>query len=183
MPVHSRSRTDVAPPSRRLSRGRLAFARVGGTPTRTAGQRPALHLAGYVFTTLALLFFAGCKKKTAPPQARAKSAIIATLAAPGSAFVMSLALDPAQPRFASKTTFRVTMKQTAGTPVDDAQVEVSLVMPLMDMGKNQFTLKPTGSGEYEGAGEFSMAGEWEVVATATAQGKTGETTFNVNVVE
>ena len=173
MPAHSRSRTNVAPPSRRLSRGRFALP----------GQGPALHLAGYVFTTLALLFFAGCKKKTPPPQARAKGAIIATQPAPGSAFVMSLAMDPAQPKFARKTTFRVTVKQTAGTPVDDGQVEVSLVMPLMDIGKNQFTIKPAGSGQYEGAGEFSMAGEWEVVVSATAQGKTGKTTFNVNVEE
>jgi len=131
----------------------------------------------------ALIFAAGCKKKQSSSQPGAKSAIIATQAAPGSAFVMSLAMDPAQPRFASKTTFRVTVKQTAGTPVDDGQVEVSLVMPLMDMGRNQFTLKPAGIGEYEGTGEFSMAGEWEVVVTATAQGKTGKTTFNVNVVE
>ncbi|MGC2321259.1 MAG: FixH family protein, partial [Terriglobales bacterium] len=75
---------------------------------------------------------------------------------------MSLALDPAQPKFGRKTNFRVTVKQTLGRPVDGAQVETSLVMPLMDMGKNQFALKPAGKGEYEGAGEFSMAGEWEV---------------------
>ena len=132
----------------------------------------------------ALLFAAGCKKKEpAPPTPREKSAIISTQAAPGSAFIMALAMDPAQPKFARKTTFRVTVKQTLGTPVEGAQVEVSLVMPLMDMGKNQFALKPAGNGEYEGAGEFSMAGEWEVVVTASAEGKTGKTTFNVNVVE
>lgn len=96
---------------------------------------------------------------------------------------MSLALDPAQPKFGRKTNFRVTVKQTLGRPVDGAQVETSLVMPLMDMGKNQFALKPAGKGEYEGAGEFSMAGEWEVVVTASAAGKTGKTTFNVNVAE
>ena len=67
--------------------------------------------------------------------------------------------------------------------MDGAQVEVSLVMPLMDMGKNQFALKPAGNGEYQGTGEFSMAGEWKVIVTASAQGKTGKTTFNVNVAE
>jgi len=132
----------------------------------------------------ALIFAAGCKKKdTTPPRPREKSAIISTQAAPGSAFIMSLAMDPAQPKFARKTNFRVTVKQTLGRPVDDAQVGVSLVMPLMDMGKNQFALKPAGNGEHEGTGEFSMAGEWEVVVTASAQGKTGKTTFNVNVGE
>ncbi|MFI5088638.1 MAG: FixH family protein [Terriglobales bacterium] len=132
----------------------------------------------------ALIFAAGCKKRdTAPPKPREKSAIISTQAAPGSAFIMALAMDPAQPKFARKTDFRVTVKQTLGKPVDSAQVEVSLVMPLMDMGKNQFALKPAGNGEYEGAGEFSMAGEWEVIVTADTQGKTGKTTFNVNVGE
>jgi hypothetical protein len=130
----------------------------------------------------ALLFPAGCKKNESP-KPPPKSAIISTQAAPGSAFIMSLAMDPPQPKFGRKTTFRVTVKQTLGRPVDGAQVEASLVMPLMDMGKNQFALKPAANGEYEGTGEFSMAGEWEVVVTASAAGKTGKTTFNVNVAE
>jgi len=92
-------------------------------------------------------------------------------------------MDPAQPKFGRKTNFRVIVKQPLGRPVDGAKVEASLVMPLMDMGKNQFSLKPAGNGEYEGMGEFSMAGEWEIVVTASAEGKTGKTTFNVNVVE
>ncbi|HYN14894.1 MAG TPA: FixH family protein [Terriglobales bacterium] len=131
----------------------------------------------------ALLFCVGCKKKEPTPKPREKSAIISTQAAPGSAFIMSLAVDPAQPKFARKTNFRVTVKQTLGKPVDSAQAEVSLVMPLMDMGKNQFALKPAGNGAYEGTGEFSMAGEWEVVVTARAEAKTGKTTFNVMVAE
>ena len=136
------------------------------------------------FLSFVLIFAAGCKKKESPPQRpREKNAIISMQDAPGSAFIVSLAMDPAQPRFGRKTNFRVTAKQTLGTPVEGAQVEISLVMPLMDMGKNQFPLKPVGSGEYEGAGEFTMAGEWEVVVTASAQGKTGKTKFNVNVAE
>jgi nitrogen fixation protein FixH len=96
---------------------------------------------------------------------------------------MSLAMDPAQPKFGRKTKFRVMLNQKPGTPVNRAEVAASLVMPLMDMGKNQFTLRPAGNGEYEGTGEFTMAGEWEVVITAKAGGNTGKTTFNVNVVE
>jgi hypothetical protein len=131
-----------------------------------------------------LLLFAGCKKKeSAPPVAREKSAIISTQAAPGSAFIMSLVMDPAQPKFGRKTNFRIVLKQLQGTPVNNAQAEVSLIMPLMDMGKNQFPLQPAGNGQYEGTGEFNMAGEWEVVVTARAGGKAGKTTFNVNVGE
>jgi len=148
----------------------------GFQPLRNAG-------VGFLLA-FALLFSAGCKKKESPPpKPREKSAVIATQVAPGSAFIMSLAMDPAQPKFGRKTNFRISIKQTLGTPVDGAQAEASLVMPLMDMGRKQFALKPAGNGGYEGTGEFTMAGEWEVIVTANAQGKTGKTTFNVNVVE
>ena len=150
----------------------------------TAAGTAALHLSGLALLAVAMLLCVGCRKKESPPpQTRRQSAIIATQAAPGSAFIMSLLMDPAQPRFARKTNFRVIVKQTSEAPVEGAQVEASLVMPLMDMGKNQFALKPAGNGEYEGKGEFTMAGEWEVIVTASAQGKTGKTTFNVKVAE
>ena len=151
---------------------------------KSEGLQPLEKTGLACLLAFALIFAAGCKKKEpAPPQPRERSAIIATQAAPGSAFTMSLAMDPAQPKFGRKTNFRVSVKQAPGIPVDGAQAEISLVMPLMDMGKNQFALKPAGNGEYEGAGEFSMAGEWEVVVTANAEGRTGKATFNVNVVE
>lgn len=147
-------------------------------------EEPAFYKTAAIFVAFMLVFFAGCKKKESPPPVpRQKSAIISTQEAPGSAFMMSLAMDPAQPKSGSKTNFRVAVKQTLGRPVDGAQVEASLVMPLMDMGKNQFPLKPAGEGQYSGTGEFNMAGEWEVIVTATDNGKTGKTTFNVNVAE
>jgi len=153
-------------------------------PSRGACFSPPSARLLALLLAFALLFTAGCKKKESPPLTpREKSSIIATHDAPGSAFIMSLTMDPAQPRFGRKTNFRVTVKQTLGSLVDGAQAEVSLVMPLMDMGKNQFALKPAGTGQYEGTGEFTMTGEWEVIVTASAQGRTGKTTFNVNVVE
>jgi len=159
------------------------FSRAARIP-KSEGLQPLGNAGVGFLLAFALLFSAGCRKKESPPpQTRQQSAIIATQAAPGSAFMMSLTMDPAQPRFARKTNFRVTVKQTSETRVDSAQVETSLVMPLMDMGKNQFALKPAGNGEYEGKGEFTMAGEWEVIVTASAQGKTGKTTFNVKVAE
>jgi len=153
------------------------------TRQKPAGLQP-LRKTGVSLLAVALLFCAGCKKNEYPAaRVRAKSAIISTQDAPGSAFIMSLALDPAQPKFGRKTNFRVTLRQTLGTPVDGAQVDASLVMPLMDMGKNQFPLKPVGHGEYQGTGEFTMAGEWEVIVIAGVKEKTGKTTFNVNVEE
>lgn len=131
---------------------------------------------------ISVLFSGGCTN-TGPAKAPEQSAIISTQSAPGSAFMMSLSLDPAQPKVGRKIKFHVTVRQTLGRLVEGAQVDASLLMPLMDMGKNQFALKPASSGEYEGTGEFAMAGEWEVVVSARAQGKTAKTTFNVNVVE
>ncbi len=135
---------------------------------------------------VAALFTVGCSKKSKEEQlipSRQASAIISTQDAPGSAFIMSLSLDPLQPKFATKTKFRVTVRRSLAHPVDDAEVHASLVMPLMDMGKNEFDLRPVGNGTYEGTGEFTMDGEWEVVITAAANGKTGKATFNVKVGE
>jgi hypothetical protein len=151
---------------------------------RSFSEEPAFSRTTVISTAVALLFAAGCKKKeSSPPVPREKSAIISTQEAPGSAFLMSLAMEPAQPKFGRKTNFRVAVKRTLGRPVDGAQVEASLAMPLMDMGKNQFPLTPAGNGQYTGTGEFNMAGEWEVTVTAKEDGKTGKTTFNVNVSE
>jgi hypothetical protein len=145
------------------------------------GARKQSATALAVSLGLALLT-SGCTQKE-PPRPGEQSAIISTQSAPGSAFMMSLSLVPSQPRFGRKTRFRVTVRQTLGRLVEGAQVDAALVMPLMDMGKNQFPLKPASSGVYEAIGEFSMAGEWEVVINASAQGKTAKTTFNVNVAE
>ncbi len=94
---------------------------------------------------------------------------------------MAVSFDPPQPVMSKKTTFHLTVTDLSGAPVSDAKVQGSLVMPLMDMGKNEFTLQPTGGGAYQGSGQFSMSGEWEAVFTANADGKSGKTTFNVRV--
>ena len=137
--------------------------------------------------TLAFLL-AGCNKPRSAQQQAASAAvgaaekvILSTTVAPGSAFKMTLALDPSPPRMSSKTRFRLTVADLAGAPVSGAQVKASLVMPLMDMGKNEFPLPEAGKSLYEGSGQFTMSGEWEAVFTAGAGDKTGKTTFNVRV--
>ncbi|HEV8524821.1 MAG TPA: FixH family protein, partial [Terriglobales bacterium] len=127
-----------------------------------------LALRRWVTVVACLLLLVGCKKQEEQPKSEVKkSGIIATQAAPGSAFKMSLDLEPPQPQFGDKTRFRVKVSDPAGAPVSGAQVHAKLVMPLMDMGKNEFDLADKGKGEYEGTGEFTMAGEW--VATITAK--------------
>jgi len=105
----------------------------------------------------------GCnQERRAEKKPSASGVILSTTVAPDSAFQMSVSFDPAPPRMSTKTKFRIKLLDLAGAPVSGAQVQASLVMPLMDMGKNQFTLTPVGNGEYEATGEFTMAGEWEV---------------------
>lgn len=140
-------------------------------------------LAGAVL--LVLIWAAGCKKSETPqPQAQPAAAAASTVTplppAPGMPFKMALELD-APPRIVKATSFRLQLNDLAGKPVSGAQVEVSLVMKLMDMGKNEFPLAGKGDGRYEGSGTFSMAGVWNVVVTAQSGGQTGEQKFEVKV--
>ena len=137
-------------------------------------------LATAVFFTLA----AGCKKSEAPqPQAQpapAAGEVTPLPPPPGTPWRMALELD-APPRIVKATTFRVKLADLSGKPVDGAKVEVSLVMKLMDMEKNEFALTDKGNGSYEGSGTFSMVGVWNVVVTATAGGQRGGQKFEVKV--
>ncbi len=140
----------------------------------------ALGLLACLFAT------AGCKGQSSNAHRKpspTSGAILQVQEMPGSAFIMDLNTQPSQPKFGSKTTFRVKITDHGGAPISGAQVQARLVMPLMDMGKNQFPLKEVGGGKYQGSGEFTMAGEWEVNITATEDGKTGTYRFNVAVVE
>lgn len=136
-----------------------------------------------VFCFLSL--FAGCSGDKTAFSAKAthssQPVILATTVAPGSTLKMSVSFEPPQPVMSKKTTFHMTVTDLSGAPVNDAKVQASLVMPLMDMGKNEFALQPAGGGRYHGTGQFTMSGEWEVVLTANAAGKSGKTTFNVRV--
>jgi hypothetical protein len=135
-----------------------------------------------------LAWAAGCKKTETPqPQARPAPAAAAPAGvvtpippAPGMPWKISLDVD-APPRIVKPTSFRVRLTDLSGKPVSSAKVEVSLVMKLMDMGKNEFPLAGKGGGDYEGSGTFSMSGPWNVVVTASAGGKIGEQKFEVVV--
>ncbi len=134
--------------------------------------------------TVLLALAAGCKKSEAPlaqPAPAAPSSTVTPLPpAPGMPFKMTLELD-APPRIVKATTFRLRLTDLAGKAVSGAQVQASLVMKLMDMGKNDFPLADKGNGHYEGSGTFSMAGVWNVVVTAQAGSQSGEQKFEVTV--
>jgi len=138
-----------------------------------------------IFASAVVLMLAGCKPSEAPqPQAQpasaASSAVTPLPPAPGMPFQMALELD-APPRIVKASTFRLQLTDLAGKPVSGAQVQASLTMKLMDMGKNEFPLAGQGNGRYEGSSTFSMAGVWNVVITAQAGSQRGEQKFEVTV--
>jgi uncharacterized protein YfaS (alpha-2-macroglobulin family) len=131
---------------------------------------------------LCTLFLFGCDRQQAPKKtSSSQPVILSTTVAPNSAFKMSISFDPPQPLMSKETRFTLTLTDLSGSPVNGANVKGALVMPLMDMGKNEFSLQGKAGGVYEGTGQFTMSGEWEVVCTADAAGKSGKTTFNVRV--
>ena len=141
-----------------------------------------LMKAVLVLLLFAFLFVGCSREKAAPPKpSSAGKVILSTTVVPGSAFKMSVSFDPPQPLMSKKTAFHLALTDLSGAPVSDAKVQASLVMPVMDMGKNEFPLQSRGNGVYEGTGQFTMSGEWEAVFAASAPGKTGKTTFNVRV--
>ena|SRR5579864_8217894 len=138
----------------------------------------------------------GCsKQEAAQPKSAASSAasndkvILSTTVAPNSDYRMSISFDPSHPKMSSKTKFHLQLLDARGIPENDGHGQCALVMPLMDMGKNEFPMYLVGKGGYEGIGQFTMSGEWEVVCSmsgpkpASPKGKelSGKTTFNVRV--
>jgi uncharacterized lipoprotein NlpE involved in copper resistance len=135
--------------------------------------------------TLVALCLVGCKSQPKPKEgtAAAKSAVIAERVEGTSPWKVALALQPAQPANGKPENLRFTVTDAAGKPAAGLNVTVALVMPLMDMGKNEFPAKETSPGVYEGTGTFAMADEWEVFLTLKQGDQQARHVFNVRVGE
>jgi nitrogen fixation protein FixH len=129
---------------------------------------------------IAVFLLAGCQKQEAPKSSTPPATAAPQVTAPAP-WKMDLTTDPAKPEPNKDTKFRLQMTDPEGKPVAGADVTASLVMPVMDMGKNEFRLVDIGKGAYEGTGKFTMAGPWNVVVTAKAAGKTAQQTFPARV--
>ncbi|HSE48523.1 MAG TPA: FixH family protein [Terriglobales bacterium] len=108
--------------------------------------------------------------------------VIAERVEGSSPFKVRMYLTPEEPRAEQDVKFEFTVLET-GVLVRDAQVHVSLVMPLMDMGKNEFDAAARPPGVYEGSAKFTMGDEWEVIVTVTKGKKKGKHIFNLRVQE
>jgi RND family efflux transporter MFP subunit len=72
--------------------------------------------------------------------------------------------------------FEVTVKDSAGKPVDDAQVAVQFfmaAMPTMNMPamRSEAKLSPAGGGVYRGSGNVMSAGRWDVTISVSRNGQ------------
>jgi nitrogen fixation protein FixH len=94
---------------------------------------------------------------------------------------MALTWQPSPPVSDKDVTFALRLTNASGDPVDGASVTANLIMPSMDMGKNEVKLTDQGNGEYRGTGKFSMAGPWNVVVSSKAGSVTGQQTYPVVV--
>ncbi|HTK95798.1 MAG TPA: FixH family protein [Terriglobales bacterium] len=132
---------------------------------------------------LALL---GCERSQKPAETKkapAAGAIIAERVEGTSPWKVALALDPAQPKNLKPVGFRFTVTGADGKPATGLAAEVSLVMPLMDMGKNEFPAKEVAPGVYQGSGTFGMADEWEVFLNLSQADQRATHVFNIRVSE
>jgi len=146
--------------------------------------------AAALLAACVLLLSMACSKANAPetpkPSAASSSASTpATSPAVGntstnaSGMKVDVKVDPTQPNPSKPAKFSAHVTDADGKPVSGAEVNVSLVMKEMDMGKNEFKLGDKGNGDYQGEGKFGMAGQWDVVVTAKQGGKTATQTVLV----
>jgi nitrogen fixation protein FixH len=131
-----------------------------------------------VMITVLALIIAGCHKQNSEPAAHASANNPAT-----SSWKLALAMVPDPPLSDRPIIFHLRVTDMAGKPITGAHVTAALIMPLMDMGKNEVAFIDKGEGNYEGPGKFNMAGPWNVLVTASVQGKSGQQTFAVSVRE
>ncbi len=82
-------------------------------------------------------------------------------------------LEPAQAQ-AGRNTFRLLIKDASGTPVENAEVEVTLFMPAMPgmapMSASAM-LRAVGRGQYSGTIDIPMAFTWQTTVTVRKEGR------------
>lgn len=81
---------------------------------------------------------------------------------------IELHVMPDHPRMVKPITFIVHIADASGKPIDTAQVNGSLSMKTMDMGKTEVKFASKGNGNYEGSlPSADMSGPWELDVTTT----------------
>ena len=91
------------------------------------------------------------------------------------AFEITFKTTP-NPPVTGKNTIEVTVKDSAGRPVTDADVSATFFMPAMPAMKmpemkTAVVLKHMKDGMYSGAGQVMMAGSWDVTVSVKRNGQ------------
>ena len=104
--------------------------------------------------------------------------------ASNSGWKLDLKVAPDHPRMVRPVTFTVHITDSAGKPVENAQLTGSLNMTLMDMGKTPVKFGPKGNGDYEAiVPSFDMSGPWELTVDATRGTLHADKIFPVTVID
>jgi len=92
---------------------------------------------------------------------------------------LTIALEaPEKSRLLAEQELVIVLTDTAGQPVDGAQVWLALVMPTMQHGPNEPDAVAAGSGRYKASALFTMAGNWNVEIHAMVRGQEYIATFH-----
>lgn len=119
-----------------------------GATTRSICRSRRVGVSALVLVAIALT---NCSKSAAPSTSASDDT------AAGWTFVFAVAPD--HPRMVRPATFTLHITDSAGKPVENAQVTGSLNMTLMDMGKSAVKVQSKGNGVYEvTVPSFDMSG-------------------------
>lgn len=143
-------------------------------------MRKLILLALIVAVSLSLACSSGANNTAAEHKAHNKPVEVPTPAAWPGTIALNIAPEPPEPNKPAK--FTVTLAGEDGKPLAGAKVRASLIMPEMDMGKNEFDLNDKGGGAYEGEGKFTMAGDWKVLVFAQKDTANGGKVFDTKAV-
>ncbi len=94
--------------------------------------------------------------------------------APGAGRTLSVEIQEPRQAKVGKNTLRLAVKDASGKPVEDAEVEVTLLMPQMGgmpPMSSKAMLKHKGQGEYAGTIDVPMAWTWQTTVTVRKAGK------------
>ncbi len=90
---------------------------------------------------------------------------------------------PSEPKLLDAANFVITLTDSAGKPVEGADVYLDLLMTTMPMGTNKPVASPEGPGKYRAQGVFDMTGEWDITVHVTVAGKEHAAKFTSTVAE
>ncbi|MGH2516873.1 MAG: FixH family protein, partial [Ktedonobacterales bacterium] len=174
----SRAATAAGPPRRMPSAntpGANTSLPLSGSARRLADRledwlgREAL-IGAVILLLVALLGAYAGSLATTPAGAAASGASSSPFVQTQTVSGYSLSLKVSPDTFGTNT-FYVSVKDSAGQPLDGASVVITTNMLDMDMGTQSLQLHPLGSGSpgtYSGQADLTMAGHWAVLVKVTA---------------